>query len=92
MRNPLIEGAQRAEPLLLNRGIEKGWFLPFSVASILVVEQLGVSTTILGKVKNKKAKDKCLWLFYLKMEVVRTNKLKVLRFLRVICHGSHLLS
>jgi hypothetical protein len=29
----LIEGAHRMEPLLLNRGSEKGWFLPFSVAS-----------------------------------------------------------
>jgi hypothetical protein len=29
----LIEGAHRVEPLLLNRGSEKGWFLPFSVAS-----------------------------------------------------------
>jgi hypothetical protein len=31
----LIEGAHRVEPLLFNRGIEKGWFLPFSMASIL---------------------------------------------------------
>jgi hypothetical protein len=32
----LIAGAQHAEPLLLNRGTEKGWFVPFSVASLFI--------------------------------------------------------